>query len=95
MPPTRNTQLNTALGVLSLLGIIGTVVFFIAPLKTLPSDVRAVQGDVSEMQRTQAVQTQALQTLAEVAKDSKDLRRDVDKHGVQIEVIQEKLKKLE
>ena len=55
------------------LGMLITGVFFIAPLRTLP-------GDVDSMKRTQVVQTEALKTLADVAKDSKELRRDFDRH---------------
>lgn len=97
MSTTANSKLNlnTVIGLLSILSVIGTGVFFLAPLKTLPDDVRHMQGDVQGMKQTQAVQTEALKTLAEVASDTKAMRRDVDKHESALESVKERLGKLE
>jgi hypothetical protein len=97
MPPSANSKLNlnTIIGLLSILSVIGTCVFFLAPLKTLPGDVRDMQHDVRGMQQTQAVQTEALKTLAEVASDTKTMRRDVDKHESALESVKERLGRLE
>lgn len=77
----RGVNLNTLLLGISILGAITTAVFFIAPLKTLPAAQERIQNDVHEMKRTQAVQTEALKTLADVAKESRDLRREFDYHS--------------
>jgi hypothetical protein len=75
MPPVRqNINLNTIIGAMTILGMLITGVFFIAPLRTLP-------GDVDSVKRTQIIQTEALKTLADLARESKDLRRDFDKHS--------------
>jgi hypothetical protein len=77
----RGVNLNTLLLTISILGAITTAVLFIAPLKTLPGAQERIQNDVNEMKRTQAVQTEALKTLADVAKESRDLRREFDQHS--------------
>lgn len=77
------------------MAVIGTGVFFIAPLKTLPADVKDMQHDVKGMQQTQAVQTEALKTLADVASDTKTMRRDVDKHEAALDAVKERLNRLE
>ena len=68
----RGINLNTLLIAISILGAIVTSVLFIAPLKTLPYAQERIQNDVHEMKRTQAVQTEALKTLAEVARESRE-----------------------
>lgn len=77
----RGINLNTLLIAISILGAIVTSVLFIAPLKTLPYAQERIQNDVHEMKRTQAVQTEALKTLAEVARESRDLRREFDHYS--------------
>lgn len=77
----RGINLNTLLLAISILGAITTAIFFIAPLKTLPDVQERIQNDVHEMKRTQAVQTEALKTLADVAKESRDLRREFDHYS--------------
>lgn len=81
-------NLNTLLLSISILGAITTAVFFIAPLKTLPDAQERIQNDVHEMKRTQAVQTEALKTLAEVAKESRDLRREFDHYSASSSAIE-------
>jgi hypothetical protein len=97
MSTTANSKLNlnTVIGLLSILSVIGTGVFFIAPLKTLPADVKDMQHDVKGMQQTQAVQTEALKTLADIASDTKAMRRDVDKHEAALDAVKERLNRLE
>ena len=94
---TANSKLNlnTVIGILSILSVVLTGIFFIAPLKTLPADVKDMQHDVKGMQQTQAVQTEALRTLAEVASDTKAMRRDVDKHEEALQGVKERLSRLE
>lgn len=96
MPPApKQSTLNTVLLVLSLLGGSITVVKFVAPLHTMPTELRTVQTEVRDMAHVQAVQTEALKTLAEVATDSKQLRRDVDRHEAELEGVQHRLENLE
>jgi hypothetical protein len=76
-------NLNTLLLVLSILGAVVTTVFYFAPLRTLPDDMKGVQGHVQLMQQTQAVQTEALKVLADVARDTRDVRREFDRHSIE------------
>lgn len=102
----KGVNLNTLLIALSILGAIVTSVLFIAPLKTLPLAQERISDDVQEMKRTQAVQTEALKTLAEVAKESRDLRREFDQHSatsiasdrsqdIELERVRQRLERLE
>lgn len=96
MPPTqRASHLNIVLGLLSLIGIVVTAVFFIAPLKTLPGDLNRMQGEVRDIGLTQAVQTEALKTLADVASDTKNMRRDVDRNTSDIQSVKRDLDRLD
>jgi hypothetical protein len=79
----KGWNLNSVLILMSIAGGIASAVFFVAPLRTIPDDMRGVQDDVETIQQTQAVQTEALKTLAEVAKDGRELRRDLDKHSAE------------
>lgn len=99
-------NLNSALSILTITGIVASGIYFLAPLKTLPEDMRGVRTDMNEVQRVQAVQTQALQTLAEVAKDGRELRRDFDRtsadqaatlrrHDAELDSVRHKLEKLD
>lgn len=76
----KGVNLNTLLIAISIIGAIVTSVLFIAPLKTLPLAQEKIQEDVQSMKRTQAVQTEALKTLADVAKESGNLRREFDQY---------------
>ena len=80
---------------LSLLGAGITIVRFVAPLGDLPQDVKAMSADINTIGRIQAVQSEALKTLAEVASDTKTMRRDVDEHTTQIEVVKQRLDHIE
>lgn len=95
MPPARQSQLNTLVGLLTLsCGVVG-VVFFIAPLNHIPKDVSDMKDELSEVAAVQRVQTETLKTLAEVASDSKQMRRDVDKNAAQLESCLRRLERLE
>jgi hypothetical protein len=76
-------NLNTALLIVGILGAVVTTVFFFAPLRTLPQDMQGVKSEVKYMQQTQAVQTEALKILADVAKDTRDTRREFDRHSAE------------
>lgn len=91
----KGVNLNTAIGVMTILGMVLTGAFFIAPLRTLPAQQEKMQDDVHEMKRTQAVQTEALKTLAEVAADSKQIRSDVIRHDAEIQEARRRLDRLE
>lgn len=99
-------SLSSTVSIVTLAGMVATGFFFLAPLKTLPDDMKGVRMDMIEVQRTQAVQTEALKTLAEVAKEGRDTRRDLDKsyaevsaairrHDYQLESVNKKLEKLD
>lgn len=91
----EGVNLNTWIGIGTISGMLLTGAFYIAPLRTLPDQQERIQGDVQDMKRTQAVQTEALKTLAEVAADSKETRREVDRHSEQIKEAQRRLDRLE
>lgn len=91
MPPTAQSKLNTLLASVTLGGMLFTGAFFIAPLRSLPADQKEAAGRLQRIEQQVAVQTSALETLAEVAKDSRDLRRDVDRNVSKIELIQRQL----
>jgi antitoxin component of RelBE/YafQ-DinJ toxin-antitoxin module len=60
------------------------VVFYVAPLRTLPQDVRQVRD-------TQISQTEILKTLSHTAAETKQLRRDVDKNAANVERLETKV----
>lgn len=102
MPPQQQSRINTLVGIGTLAGIVVTVVFYLAPLRTLPGEMDAarvaqntIRDDISEMRTTQAVQTEALKTLADVAKDSREMRRDVDRNRAELEGVKRRLERLE
>ena len=82
----KGMNLNTLLLLFSLVGGIFATVKIGGPLLNVPEKMAQVDKQISDVgvqassiERTQAVQTEALKTLAEVAKDSRDLRRDFDR----------------
>lgn len=95
MPPAKQSNLNTILLVLSIIGGAATTIKFIGPLHTLPGEMKEVRESVQDIAVTQAVQTEVLSTLAEVAADTKVMRRDVDRHEAQIHEVQRRIKELE
>lgn len=76
---SKGLNLNTVIGITTLIAMLSGVIIFLAPLKSLPEDNKLLQIQMAEVRQTQAVQTQSLQTLAEVAKDSREMRRDIDR----------------
>jgi hypothetical protein len=98
----KGVNINTLVGLVTLAAMGITAVFFIEPLRTLPDDVHTMKREVQTMSETQAVQTEALKTLADVAKDGREMRRDVDRldgsmraHDVQLGEVKRRLDKLE
>lgn len=102
----KGVNVNTLVGLLSILGGLITVVFFVAPLRDLPNQQREMSRDVHAMKSVQAVQTEALRTLAEVAKESNQLRMDFGRQTAEsnsrltttersIEAMQRRLERLE
>jgi hypothetical protein len=82
----RGINLNTLILLASLLGGIFATIKIGGPLLNVPEKMAEVDeqlGNVSDkatsIERTQAIQTEALKTLADLAKESRDLRRDFDK----------------
>lgn len=102
----RGFNINSVLILMSIAGGLISAIFYFAPLRTLPEDMRGVQTDVRSIEQTQAVQTEALKTLADVAKDGRELRRDLDRHSAdsnasirrhdaELENVRDRLKDLE
>ncbi len=79
----RGINLNTIILVLGVVGSICTVVRYVAPLETYRGDMSGVQNDMHLVKTTQAVQTAALQTLAQVARDSQDLRALFERYSAE------------
>jgi len=88
-------NLNSALAMLTLLGMVTTGVWFIAPLRTLPADLKELKDEQKAMSNLQIVQTSSLNVLADVAGDTKQLRRDVDGHNSTINYLKQRVQKLE
>ena len=100
--PVPQSKLNSYIGLATLGGVAVSIVFFVAPLRTLPHDMRetstkigSVEEDVAEIITVQAVQTEALKTLADVAKDERETRRDVDRHTAELDSVKRRLDRLE
>ena len=79
-----------------------TFVAYIAPLKTLPAEVTTIKADINALKyevnaigRVQAVQSETLKVITDVAIDSKAMRRDVDDHTTQIELVKQHIQTLE
>lgn len=101
--PNQTPSLKVPLGpIATILGLAGSllitgagVVRYLAPLGDLPGEVQTMSDDINTIGRVQAVQTEALKTLAEVASDTKSMRRDVDRHSTEIEVVKQRLSHIE
>lgn len=79
MPTQSSNNWTVVSNILAVVGIVVACVFFVAPLKTLPDDMKSMQSDVKRMEQTQAVQTELLKKLSEVANETALIRRDLDK----------------
>lgn len=86
MPPAIKNNWRDIGVVLTVASATVTVVFFVAPLKTLPNDVKQVRD-------TQIAQTEILRTLTETANETKQLRRDVDKNTSSIQNLKEEVRR--
>lgn len=105
MPPKSISGWNavtTAGAVIGLVGSLAAIVFFVAPLKTLPSDFREVQNDVAAVQKDVAVQaetirvlTQATQQIATIIEETSELKSCSARHDVEIRAIRERLQRVE
>lgn len=91
----NNWNLNSTIGAMTIASMVLAGVFYIAPLRTLPTHMEDLQKHIQEVQTVQAVQTAALQTLADVAADTKAMRRDVDSNTSRIEDTRRRLDRLE
>jgi hypothetical protein len=95
--PTIKTELTIGAVVscitLTLLLIGGA--WFIFPLRDLPENQKAVSTEIHHIQRTLAVQTEALKTLAEITREARDLRRDIDRHDGVLQLHHNRLQNLE
>lgn len=90
MPAAIAIKLQTLLSLLTIAGLIIAGFLFIEPVR----DVAGMKDDIKQVRDTQLVQTEALKTLAEVAKESKDMRRDVDRNRADIDNIRRRLDRL-
>ena len=104
MPPARKPSINLNTLLLLLGGIVSTITIgkLLLPLAVVPERVEevgqkvsAVRRDVDDMARTQAVQTEALKRLADIAEDARSTRRDVDRHGAEIQEVKRRLDRIE
>lgn len=107
MPPRNSDEkkgmnFNTLLLILG--GIVSTITIgkVILPLAVVPErveqvgqSVAAVRRDVDDVAKVQAVQTEALKRLADIAAESSSTRRDVDRHGAEIKEVQRRLDRIE
>lgn len=91
MPTITLPKLNTLVAFSTLIGMVITGVWFIAPLKTLPEEQRHSGERLQKIEQQIAIQTESLRMLTEVARDSNTLRRDVDRNAAKIELIERQL----
>ena len=98
----KGFNLNSMLTILTILGMVITGTLWIAPLRTLPDTVEKIKEDQkisNQVQQnivtTQAVQTSALNTLATVAGETKQMRRDVDQNSSGLINLQQRIIRIE
>jgi len=101
-PPQKGMNLNTLILILTAIGGLVTVGKVLLPLAVVPEKVEqvgqsvsAVRRDVDDVAKVQAVQTEALKRLADIASDANATRRDVDRHGAEIKEVQRRLDRIE
>ena len=98
----KGINLNTALLILG--GIVSTITIgkVILPLAVVPErvqevghSVKEVRRDVDAVAKVQAVQTEALKRLTDIAAETQSTRREVDRHGAEIQEVRRRLDRLE
>lgn len=77
-------NLNSIMILIGIVSAMVAAIFFVAPLKTIPAVVERTSEDVRKMEITLAVQSDAIKTLADLAKESRQLRTDFDRHTFEI-----------
>ena len=106
MPPLKKEDkgmnINTVLLILGGIVSLLTIGKVILPLAVVPErveqvgqSVAALRRDVDDVAKVQAVQTEALKRLADIAAESSSTRRDVDRHGAEIKDVQRRLDRIE
>ena len=70
---------TTIISGLTLMGMVTSGVWFFYPLKDLPERQAQVSADLYSIQRTQAVQAESLKILADIARETRGTRRDLDR----------------
>lgn len=99
-------SLTTIISTLTLLGMLWGTFGLFYPLRNLPEKQERFADDLHVIRQTQAIQTEALKTLAEVAKESTAARRDIDvltertsatarRHDAELNQIKHRLNRLE
>lgn len=68
-------NLNSLLIICSIVGMLVTSVLYIAPLRTMPDDVRGLRADINLLQRIQDTQAETLKSLAKQAEMNRELER--------------------
>lgn len=91
MPPVIKNNWKDATVLIAVLGAVVTVVFYLAPLKTIPQDVKDTRSDVIKLRNTQTAQTEVLKQLARTAEDTKQIRRDVDRNTTDLENLEKRV----
>jgi hypothetical protein len=103
---TTDLTIGSIVSTISLLLMLVGGAWFIYPLRDLPEKSTQFERHLYELRQTQAIQTEALRTLADVAKESSQARRDIDillerttatarRHDSEIEGIKRRLDRLE
>jgi hypothetical protein len=84
MPPIRKEITPSAIvSFITLACLLVGGAWFIFPLRDLPANQRSFDQRMRHFEHTQTVQTEALKTLADIASDTKQMRRDVDQITVE------------
>lgn len=105
MPPrtqSRTVNLNTVLAILTMIGMVFGAGRYLLPLAVLPEKVAAVdqslkevRGNVDELAKVQAVQTDVLRRMAEIAEQSQAMRREVDVTRTELAEVKRRMEKVE
>lgn len=95
-------NLNTVLAILTMVGMVFGAGRYLMPLAVLPEKVAAVdvslkevRSDVDDLAKVQAVQTDVLRRMAEIAEQSQAMRREVDVTRAELAEVKRRMERAE
>lgn len=88
-------NLNSFLGMISVVGIITQGIVLFVTLRSIPDDLSAVKTEQQRQNEVLIVQSTTLKTLADVSLETKVMRRDLDKNIATLEALVHRITTLE